>query len=251
MRQVREGAWLSLATFVLMLLTVSIVDRDPEWWRLRFRNAPIGETPARVCVLGVACAWWVLAWAAVWKVTVPERLPGRGRVRAGVAPVARWLTTAHLLLPFFWGTANYRQAGYVGNSIWLYPSLAATLCGVAGALAATLCLGRALRRVGGWGGRVEAWLLGIITSMGTILIWPELGRHGGSTSLWQMFHLPAYPYGLPALHQYVVRYFLPRNLDEPVYWIIIAITLWTLSLPVRFLIRSRPASLARTTWQPV
>jgi hypothetical protein len=249
-RQVREGAWLSIATFVLMLLTASVVDRDPEWWRLRFRNAPIGETPARVCVLGIACAWWVLAWAAVWKVTTLERPRGQGRVRAGVAQAARWLTTAHMLLPFFWGVANYRQAVYVGNGIWLYPIVTAALCGMVGALAATVCLGQALRRIGGWGGRVEAWFLGIIIPVGTILIWPGLGRHEGSTSLWQMFYLPAYPYGPPALHQYVIRYFLPRNLDEPVYWIIIAITLWTLSLPIRLLIRSRATSLARLTWQP-
>jgi hypothetical protein len=97
-RQVREGASVSVLAFMLLLAAMMA---PPQWSRLPYRNAPVWESPGRVGFLGVACTWWVVAWATVWKLTTRERFPGyRGR-RGWVALITRSLATATCRFPCY------------------------------------------------------------------------------------------------------------------------------------------------------
>jgi hypothetical protein len=231
----RGGAWLSLAAFVFMMFAVLIVNRDPEWYRLRYRNMPIGETPVRVALLAILCAWWVFGWAAAWRTMERERLLAVGRVWARIGTAGRLLMTAHLLMPFIWGLANLREPARRSDEAWHYLYWAAMYCGVGGMLAATVCLGRAIRRLGGWGGRVEAWLLGVAIAGGTAFLHLGGMQSRGSTSLSMMFHLPAYPYGPPVIYE-ILSDLLPHGLGHPVILFIVGVILWSLSFPVRLLL---------------
>jgi hypothetical protein len=240
-RRIREGAWLSVATFVLMLLTVSVVDRDPEWYRLRYRNAALGDTPARVCVLAAACAWWVLAWASAWRLGTVEQSPN-GRLRRAVfARGARVLTSAHLLMPFMWAWATWSGAYVRSNSLWGYAVWVSLLCGFAGAFAILVCVGDALRRLGGKVAAVEAWILAFVLPASTFLATFAMRDRGDTSSLSLMFKLPAHPYGLPALNRAIVHS-VPRALGDPDFWvymIFLAVPLWCVWLQVRLLRRTR------------
>jgi hypothetical protein len=237
--RVRSGAWCSIVTFGLLLATVLAVPQYVEWYRLPVRNAPIAQTPQRVLLLCVACAWWVLAWASVWRLTASEGLPGRHGV-AFVAGAARWANSTLLLMPFAWALVTWRDwdRAYTNRSD-LVPFVFAALAGGffllvhVGLLAWRLRV-RRLRAFA----VAEACALALLVPASGMLAWIGT-RDDNSTSLSMMFELPAFPYGAPAVLQWVVRSPLWRS-NDPLRWAFLAVPLWSLSLIIRLLIWARP-----------
>lgn len=239
-RHIREGAWLGLAAFVL-LLGALLAPRD--WYDLPYRNAPVRETPGRIVFLAVACAWWVLAWASAWKLTTRERFPGHPPQRALVASTTRLLATAYALTPLVWAAVTWRHDPW-----WSAPyplGLPLELLEFAGTAAGAGLLVRAsqlMRRRKATLAAVEAWLLAVAVP-GSVL-YAEGAVDAGPSSLSMMFDLPVYPYGMPVVYTDIVLPSLPEGLREWVIWAYLILPLWSAWLLVRLAMRYRPRALA-------
>jgi hypothetical protein len=233
-RIIHEGAWISIATFVLLCGTVFVVPSNVEWYHYTYRFAPARETPVRALLLTIACVWWVLAWASAWRLTERER--DRPSPGAFVAPVARWLITAHLLSPFLWAWATWSDP-YAGQaSIPVFLLLTTMLFGVLGAAALMVQIGQVFWRLRRRPAAIQAWVLAIVVPAGTVFATAAM-RGEGTSSLSFMFNVPAYPYGIPAFLQLLVR----EIAREPVVVVMATPPVWVLCLMLRLLVVTRDA----------
>jgi hypothetical protein len=234
-RQIREGAWLSLISFALALFAVLAPER---WYRLPFRNAPLSAAPGRILFLAVACGWWVLSWAAAWKLTRSEPTAGGRRSWRFWGWAARALCTTHFLIPFAWATdpSEYKR-GPIALLL-----LAMLLGGLAGGFALLIRIGQLLRRTGAWVSMGAAWVAagGLVA----LIFFVAGDSPEDPSSLSLMFGLPLYPYGPPWVYQYFSRWeqFDPA---EPLVWVFLALPLLGVSLMLRLAWAYRPASLLR------
>lgn len=239
-RQIREGAWLGLGTFVLLLGALLAPD---AWYHLPYRNAPLRETPGRIVFLGVACAWWVLAWASAWKLTMREQLPGHPPPRALVATAARWLVTAYALTPFVWAWVTWHHDPWwrIGYPMGL-PVAILEWAGIAGGVGLFARVSQLMRRRRAWAATVEAWLLAIVVP-GAVLYASGV-VDAGPSSLTMMFDLPVYAYGMPVLYERFIFRSFPTHLDELVVWVYLVLPLWSAWLLLRLAWRYRGTSTA-------
>ena len=248
-RQVREGTWLAVAAFVLVLFSALA----PEaWHRLPYRNAPLSETPGRIIFLSLACAAWVLAWASTWKLTAEEKFSGFHTGRGVVAAVARWLATAYLLLPFLWAWATWR---YHPGRQWLpvpyaWPELFLQLCGWLGSFFLLLRVAQLFGRQKWRVSRAEAWLLAL--AVPALALWASDAMDNGPSSLTAMWDLPVYPFGAVVAHHAIRDSFaydysslLVLEWDGLLVWPHLVLPVWALSLFLRLLLAYRASTSNR------
>ena len=248
-RQVREGAWLSVAAFVLL---PSSAIAPEAWHDLPHRNAPLSATPGRIIFLSLACVAWVLAWASAWRLTAEERLSGFHTRRGLVASAARWLATAYLMLPFLWAWATWP---YHSGRQWMppglvLPALLLLLCGWVGSFFLLLRLAQLFRRQKWRVSRVEAWLLA--PAVPALALWASDAMDNGPSSLTAMWDLPVYPFGAVVAHhaigdsfEYDYTSMLVLEWDQFLVWPYLVVPVWALSLFLRLLLAYRALASPR------
>lgn len=225
--QIREGAWLALAAFVVLMVPVFA---PFEWFRMPFRNAPIGRTPGRVTLLSFACVGWVLAWASAWKLTARER-DIEGRVPPTLATLlARLLGTAFMLTPFAWAWSTWSTQ---------YPSTAASTpalllwgCGLFGTMALLIRIGQLMKRRGAFVAAAACYLLAVVSPLSAVLL-GAAGFDGDPSSLGLMLGLSSFPGGSPLLDRELLRSISRGNLDVAFVWLLLLLPLSNIAMALR------------------
>ena len=238
-RRIREGAWLSLGTLAVIVLTALAPD---GWSGYAFRYPHAWESPRRAVALGVVCTSWVQAWASAWRLTAREPLSAYRPSPAVVAYITRWLMGAYLTLPFVWAVATWGASSDSRiDGIWVLVLIALMLCGVAGGVGLLVRVGQLHRRMGGRVAFVEACVMGLALPLAVFLG----ADSGGPSSLELMWHLPALPYEAPVVVQWCVEAlrFESYARREPEVWFHLGLLVWTVSLVVRLLWAYRRAGV--------
>jgi hypothetical protein len=222
-RAVAEGMRLAAIVFVLMVALAFAPAFMYEW-----------KTTPRKWTLGVACAMWVLAWAAAWKLSNPEphEEPRGRRTRR----VLRVTATMYLAFPFIWGLAPQYNAGWE----FIVPVLTSMFAGLVATVAWFLHLGRLAASAGDVTGPIEARLL--LFANVVAFLFCLTSDFGGPDSLSQMLHAYLAPSGSVAWLRELRRDFDYRATSHVFTVIGAAVALWNAVLAARLALRFRAAA---------
>jgi hypothetical protein len=233
-RQGVEGAVVSLLALGLMWVPAAV---PADWYFVPYSRAPVLEAPARVFLLGTACAAWVLAWYAGWKLTRGRSKP-QSSGRASLArPLARWGLSLYLLVPFLLPLVTHGNAPAGGVTLLL----ALLVAGGVGDAALFVHVASLFRRSGWERTAIESMLLSVASPA---MLWFSLfirGSRGGITSLDQMLSLPVCPYGVIYVFREVFYVDILRgDFPHPILLLFLAGAAWSASLLARLFICLRP-----------
>jgi hypothetical protein len=224
-RELSEGATLSLFVFALMLVLAF-----GPWWMYEWRSIQ------RRWTLGIACTMWVLSWVAAWKLTTRER------PRPMTAQRAQWTlrisATGWLLMPFIFGWMPRYNAGWE----WAVPVLGTILCGIVAGGAWFTCVGLIAGRAGATVLAIEAKVLACLNVGLTlfVILLPELDGSEDSLSMLIDAHLS--PFGpaesLRELHVYADNGIAPH----PIQLALLIVPLWSVTVSARLMWALRRAA---------